>query len=115
MNELNLRCMAVGAMGSSNLSTWRPPHGPRGGTTTDTPTSAQGQRMQVQWDGACRNLVPEGALLLYESCGGSSLLGGRAGVATGVGAAPFPLASPRFSLRSVESRTSAAPMRLVAS
>jgi hypothetical protein len=34
--------------------------------------------MQVQWDGACRNLVPEGARLLYESCGGSSLLGGRA-------------------------------------
>ena len=48
------------------------------------------------------------------SCGGNSLLGGRAGVATG-GVEPLVLASPRFSLRSVESSTSAAPMRLVAS
>ena len=45
----------------------------------------------------------------------SSLFGGRAGVATG-GVAPLVLApSPRFSLRNVESSTSAAPMRLVAS
>ena len=47
--------------------------------------------------------------------GGRSLFGGRAGVAT-AGVEPLVLApSLRFSLRNVESSTSAAPMRLVAS
>ena len=45
-----------------------------------------------------------------QSCGGSSF----AGVATAGGAVPL-LVDPRSSLRSVDNRTSAAPMRLVAS
>ena len=47
-----------------------------------------------------------------QSWGGNSLVDGCAGVATG--AAPL-LLDPRSSLRSVDRRTSAAPIRLVAS